>query len=126
MQEAKNYIAETQIIDAKPIETFVDNSKEIKRKLEKLKDLYINDLIDKNMYETDYKKYKNQLQELESKKDNYKKTTTKDFSKLKKIFDSDFKNLYLSLSRIEKRKFWLSIIDKIYYKDKKIEKIVFK
>ncbi len=108
------------------METFVDNSKAIKKKLEKLKDLYINDLIDKEMYEIDYKKYNIQLQEIETKKNNYKNNKPKDFSRLKKIFCSNFIVLYSSLSPIEKRRFWVSIIDKIYYKDKKIEKIIFK
>ena len=125
-KEAEKYIAESKVINAKPTETFTDNSKDIKKKLEKLKDLYISDLIDKEMYEKDYKKYNNQLQEIEIKKNNYKNNKPKDFSRLEKIFSSNFNDLYLSLSQIEKRRFWVSIIDKIYYKDKKIEKIIFK
>lgn len=78
------------------------------------------------MYEKDYKKYTNQLQEIEIKKNNYKNNKPKDFSRLEKIFSSNFKDLYSSLSQIEKRRFWVSIIDKIYFKDKKIEKIIFK
>lgn len=125
-KEAEKYIAESKVINVKPTETFTDNSKDIKKKLEKLKDLYISDLIDKEMYEKDYKKYNNQLQEIEIKKNNYKNNKPKDFSRLEKIFRSNFNDLYLSLSQIEKRRFWVSIIDKIYYKDKKIEKIIFK
>ncbi len=125
-QEAEKHISETKVLKTKNKETLIDNSKEIKRKLEKLKDLYISDLIDKEMYEKDYKKYNNQLQELEIKKSDYKNNTSKDFSRLEKIFNSNFNDLYSSLSQIEKRRFWISIIDKIYYNDKKIEKIIFK
>lgn len=125
-EQAENYIAESKIEAVKPAETFVDNSNAVKKKLEKLKDLYINDLIDKEMYEKDYKKYNSQLQEIEIKKNSYKNNKPKDFSRLQKIFNSNFSDLYSSLSRIEKRRFWISVIDKIYYKDKKIEKIIFK
>ena len=125
-EQAENYIAESKIEEIKPVETFVDNSNAIKKKLEKLKDLYISDLIDKEMYEKDYKKYNSQLQEIEIKKNSYKNNKPKDFSRLQKIFNSNFSDLYSSLSQIEKRRFWVSVIDKIYYKDKKIEKIIFK
>lgn len=125
-EQAENYIAESKIEEIKPVETFVDNSNAIKKKLEKLKDLYISDLIDKEMYEKDYKKYNSQLQEIEIKKSSYKNNKPKDFSRLQKIFNSNFSDLYSSLSQIEKRRFWVSVIDKIYYKDKKIEKIIFK
>jgi len=124
--EAKKHITESKVVDIKPREEIIDNSKEIKRKLEKLKDLYISDLIDKEMYERDYKKYNQQLQELEIKKSTLKKSKPSDFAKLEKIINSDFETLYSSLSQIEKRRFWVSVIDKIYYKDKKIEKIIFK
>ena len=38
-KEAEKYIAESKVINAKPTETYTDNSKDIKKKLEKLKDL---------------------------------------------------------------------------------------
>lgn len=125
-KEAENYIANNKIVSVKEKESFLDNSKDIKKKLEKLKDLYLNDLIDKEMYENDYKKYNRQLQEIETKKNKYKNNTQKDFSKLEKILNTNFDDLYSSLSQIEKRRFWVSIIDKIYYNNKKIERIIFK
>lgn len=125
-QEAENYIASCKIIDIKSKENFIDNSKEIKKKLEKLKDLYINDLIEKDMYEKDYKKYNSQLQEIEIQKNSYKNSKPKDFRNLEKILNSDFNDLYSLLSRIEKRRFWVSVIDKIYYRDRKIERVIFK
>ena len=78
------------------------------------------------MYEKDYKKYNNQLQEIEVKKNDFKNNKPKDFTRLQKILNSNFGDLYYSLSQIEKRRFWVSVIDKIYYKNKKIEKIIFK
>ena len=78
------------------------------------------------MYENDYKKYNRQLQEIEIQKNKHKNNAQKDFSKLEKILNTNFDDLYSSLSQIEKRRFWVSIIDKIYYNGKKIERIIFK
>ena len=72
------------------------------------------------------KKYNRQLLEIEIKKSKYKNNSQKDFSKLEKLLNTNFDVLYSSLSQVEKRRFWVSIIDKIYYNDKKIEKIIFK
>lgn len=94
----------------------------LKKKLSKLKDLYLEDLIDKSEYEHDYTKYKKKLLELQS---NFKEVQQKDFSKLNKILNSGIINIYNSLSREEKRRFWLSIIDKIYIEDNQIKKITF-
>ena len=94
----------------------------LKKKLSKLKDLYLEDLIDKSEYEHDYTKYKKELLELQS---NFKEVQQKDFSKLNKILNSGIINIYNSLSREEKRRFWLSIIDKIYIEDNQIKKITF-
>lgn len=125
-KEAEKYIANTKILGFKPVESFKDNSSQINKKLEKLKDLYIDDLITKEMYEKDYKKYQNELLEIEKKKNKQNTNVAKDISHLEKLINTDFKTLYNSLSKIKKRRFWLSIIDKIYCKNDKIEEIIFK
>lgn len=125
-EEAEKYIANTKILGFKPTKDFKDNSSQINKKLEKLKDLYIDDLITKEMYEKDYKKYQKELSEIEIRKNKQKNNNTKDISYLQKLINTDFKTLYNSLPKLKKRRFWLSIIDKIYCKNDKIEEIVFK
>ena len=49
----------------------------------------------------------------------------KDFSNLHKLLNSDFQNIYNKLSKTNKRKFWLSIIDKIYIDNGEIKEITF-
>lgn len=101
------------------------NPKEINKlehKLNKLKDLYLEDLIDKKTYTEDYKKYSAELEKL--------KTTTiveekKDLSKIEKIVNSNYLTIYNKLTLENKRKFWLSVVDKIYVLDGKIEEITF-
>lgn len=104
----------------------VDNTQKIKvieKKIIKLKDLYIDDLIDKTEYKKDYEKYKNELINL--KKTETNKEEKKDYSYLKQILNSDYKKIYSKLNTINKKKFWLSIIDKIYIENGEIKEITF-
>lgn len=95
----------------------LDKSKEItalENKLVKLKDLYVRDLIRIEDYEKDYKDYTTQLNDLykeqEKKEDN---PPTNDISSLKSFLEQDFLLIYNKLSRVEKRRIWLSVIDYI-------------
>ena len=104
----------------------VNNTQKIKvieKKIIKLKDLYIDDLIDKTEYKKDYEKYKNELINL--KKSETNKEEKKDYTYLKQILNSDYKEIYSKLNTINKKKFWLSIIDKIYIENGKIKEITF-
>ena len=103
----------------------VDNAKQIKKienKILKLKDLYLDDLIDKNTYTKDYEKYKEELQKLKS---NVVLEIEKDFSTIERIINSDYITIYNKLTLENKRKFWLSVIDKIYILDGNIKEVTF-
>lgn len=95
----------------------IDMSKEInsvENKLSKLKDLYVRDLIRIEDYEKDYKEYVTQLDELYKQQEKIE-TNIPDtnLNALKSFLKPDFIFLYNSLSRIEKRRIWLSIINYI-------------
>lgn len=75
----------------------------IKRKMEKLKDLYLNDLIDREMYEADYRALQNQLQYIP---ESNKEINIEDIENAKEV--------YSMLSKENKAVFWHRIIDKIY------------
>ena len=95
----------------------IDMSKEItfvESKLSKLKDLYVRDLIRIEDYEKDYKEYVAQLDELYKQQEKIE-TNIPDtnLEALKSFLSNDFKLVYSSLSRIEKRRIWLSVIDYI-------------
>ena len=96
------------------------------KKLEKLKDLYIDDLIDKETYKKDYTKLIKDLEENEQNKLQYVKSKPKDLSYLKELLNSDYEKIYHSLSPIDKRNVWLNVIDYIYFDGVKIERIIFK
>lgn len=119
----KDYIKANEIQISKINKT--DNSDKIKKlqkKIEKLKDLYIDDLIDKETYKKDYSKYTKEIDELKIKTDDIK---PKDFTFLKELINKDIDTIYNSLTREEKRFFWLNIIDKIYLKYPEITRVDF-
>lgn len=94
-----------------------DNSKEISvinKQLEKLRDLYINDLIQIEHYEKQYKELSDKLDVLTQ---NLLITETEQedisFEKLKSFLNTDFLLAYNNLSREQKRQIWLSIINYI-------------
>lgn len=93
----------------------MDMSKEItsvENKLSRLKELYVRDLIRIEDYEKDYKEYINQLNELYKKQKKIKiNTPDTNLKVLKSFLNNDFTLIYNSLSRIEKRRLWLSVID---------------
>lgn len=104
----------------------MDMSKEItsvENKLSRLKELYVRDLIRIEDYEKDYKEYINQLNELYKKQKKIKiNTPDTNLKVLKSFLNNDFTLIYNSLSRKEKRRLWLSMIDFIIIdKDYNIE-----
>lgn len=81
----------------------------LKRKLTKLKELYVNELIDIEEYKKDYEIYTAAL-------NNIPEPATEappDFAAVRRLLDTDFKNIYDTLTREEKRTLWRSVISEI-------------
>ncbi len=78
-----------------------------RKKLNKLKELYINDLIDIDMYKKDYEKYTSIL--------NFEDIIEeqKDMSRIDDFLKMDYKALYKTLTNEEKRMLWRSILKEI-------------
>ena len=72
----------------------------------KLKDLYLNDLIEKPEYEKDYTALRAELDEIQKQKDS--KPVPIDIEALRDVFV-----MYHSLDRTERRAFWSTIIKEI-------------
>ena len=81
----------------------------LKRKLTKLKELYVNELIDIEEYKKDYEIYTAALRQLPEPA----AEAPPDFEAVEKLLQSDFKNIYESLTREEKRTLWRSVISEI-------------
>ena len=95
--------------------------KNIEKKINKLKDLYLDDLIDKETYKNDYHRLTNELAKL----DVIKEVKPNTYSKTIKVLSSNYLDTYNKLNNENKRKFWLSFIEKIIVEDRKITEVTF-
>ena len=81
-----------------------------RNKLEKLKDLYLDDLIDKNAYKAEYARLNGTIAELEKEIDS---DSDMDMDAVNTILNMDFEGIYNTLQPNEKRYIWQAIIDYI-------------
>lgn len=81
----------------------------LKRKLTKLKELYVNELIDIEEYKKDYEIYTAALNQIPD----AGQDPPPDFSAVEQLLQSDFRSLYDTLTREEKRTLWRSVIKEI-------------
>lgn len=114
---ARKYKAEYEIT-SKEIGKRQAEKASITRKLNRLKDLYVNELIDMDTYKKDYTDLKKRL-------DGIRPPKQADFSKIDTLLQSDFRNIYEKFTRQEKRRFWRSILKTIVIHEKEIIDIVF-
>lgn len=122
-QLAHDYIAANTVNTTKLVDNINNKElQEIENKIYKLKDLYLDDLIDKATYKSDYEKFNQQLQSLKAKQT---ACVSKDVSKLKSFINIDIEKIYATLSIEEKRILWISLIDKIYVENGKIKEVIF-
>ena len=80
-----------------------DNAR-IKRKIEKLKELFLNDLITIEQYKAYRAELESQIVE---------ETAPKDFTELQSHFSKDFRSVYNTFSREQRQMFWRGTIDTI-------------
>lgn len=114
-----NYLANYDIKNKKQNRNdFSKDINNINKQLEKLRDLYVRDLIKIEHYEVEYKALTDKLNELEKQQAKQKSQKENELKNnieyLKKLLSSDFPTLYKTFSFEEKRRVWLSFIDKIY------------
>lgn len=89
-----------------------DVSKEIaslQRKVNKLKELYVNELIGLEEYKTDKEQYLEQITKLSA----LESEKPKDLDRLRKIVSDDITALYWEWGREQRRTFWRDLIDRI-------------
>lgn len=121
-EDIKNYMVSYEI-KQKELKKPKINKGNIKKRIERLRKLYINELIEIDDYKIEYDLLQEQLEEAEKEEN---KETEKDFSQLEKLLDSNFLDIYNSLSNLNKRSLWYTVIDKIIIEEKKIKEIIFK
>lgn len=122
-EELERYQLEWEVEAAKKKRTAAGADKAaLKRKLGKLKELYVNELIDIEEYKKDYEIYVSALNQIPD-------TSIEpppDFAAVRRLLDSDFRTIYDTLTREEKRTLWRSVIKEIRIdNDQNITGVVF-
>lgn len=119
--EIEKYIAEYEI-ETKPIR---DNSARIlslRSKIEKLTDLYLNDLITMTEFKEKKESFESMILEL-TKETGTKKE--KDMSGLKNILNMDIDEIYWNMDVDERNRFWRAFVDRIYIDKNRNIEIIF-
>lgn len=83
---------------------------DIKRKLSRLKELYVNDMIDMDTYKADYDKYTAQL---EAARRDLPPTPSIDLARVRALFGGDFRAAYTKLDKEHRRAVWRAGIQRI-------------
>ena len=83
----------------------------IKKRLSKLKDLYINDMIDMDEYKKDYDDLNKQLADLTAEIEEEEEPI--DVEAIKILLSKSTEEIYQTLTAEDRRKFWRSFIDHI-------------
>lgn len=116
--ELDKYQMQWEYTAAAPTAPKVDRAA-ILRKLEKLKQLYIDDYITLEDYQSDYKKYH---EKLDAEQPEPKRP---DFDRLHTCLNADFQISYSSMTPIQRRDFWHSIVKEIRLNEENTPQIIF-
>lgn len=100
----------------KPVENNQNKINALKRKISRLKELYIEELIDIETYKKDYTQFKKELAELTP------QSKIKAPDTILSLVDIDIETMYKQLSREDKQAFWQGIIKEIHIIDQYAEK----
>lgn len=114
----QEHIAEYEIASAKIVD-YDSRRATLLKKIDKLKDLYINDIITMDELKMDKEKYMKELEDLPRNQDQ------KDLAPIKKLLKMDLDSIYKTLEPAERRQLWRSVIKEIQIDDHKNLKIIF-
>ena len=97
----------------------------LQKKLSRLKDLYINELITIEEYKSDKEAFEEQIETLRSKMGRGPEADAGAVEELKALSQMDFSGIYADLSLEERRRFWRGIIRRITFSADREYKIEF-
>ena len=114
----QKYIADYEITTAKVVD-YDSRRATILKKIDKLKDLYINDIITMDELKRDKERY---IKELESLPRNQ---SQKDMAPIRELLKMDLNSVYETLDPAERRQLWRSVIKEIQIDDRRNLKVIF-
>lgn len=94
----------------------------VRRKMDRLKDLYVNELITLEQYREDWAKYSAQLQEAQE----TEPPPAPDFRGLQKLLQDDLPTLYPALTAEQRRDLWRSAIQEIRLDGENTPRVIFR
>lgn len=106
------YELERMAASGPPARDFQEERAKLRKKLSRLKDLYLDDIIDMELYRKDYEDLNAQLDELAA-AENAQPVRLISTAHLRTMFSSGWEDLYARLSRADKQAFWRMAIDRI-------------
>lgn len=114
------YELEHMASGSQSVRNFAEERAKLRKKLSRLKDLYVDDIIDLEMYRKDYEALNAQLDDLAA-EENMQSAPPPSTERVRAIFASGWESLYAQLSREDKQAFWRMGIDRIVvYPNRKI------
>lgn len=118
--ELAKWQAEWEIQAARAPKPKIDRAA-IRRKLDRLKDLYVDDLITMEQYREDFTRYNLMLQQ-----EPEEPPPPPDFEGLRKLLTGDFQNIYPTLDRSQRRDLWRGIVQEIRIDGENTPRLTFK
>lgn len=104
------YVAEYEVTGSNPSrKNPAAEAAKIRKKMQKLYDLYMDDLIEVDVYKKEYEAFQKKLKELEA----ASAAPPRDLSDLKKLLNQDYEEIYKTFSPQEKNAFWKSFVQSI-------------
>lgn len=94
----------------------------IRRKMDRLKDLYVNEMIDMEQYRADWTRYSTQLQEAQEEEP----AAAPDFQGLRELLSGGPSSIYAPYTLEERREFWRGIIREIHLDGENNPRIIFR
>lgn len=116
--DLERYLADCEQCAA-PIRRAGNQKANLEKKIEKLKILYLNDLITLDEYKADRARYLEEIDKLSE------EPAPKDLSGIRELLEMDFEEIYPTLSVEERRELWRSIIKEIRVDRDKQYEIIF-
>lgn len=114
----QKYIADYEIAAAKVVD-YDSRRASILKKIDKLKDLYVNDIITMDELKQDKERYTKELESLP------RNQSQKDMAPIRKLLKMDLNSVYETLDPAERRQLWRSVIKEIQIDDRRNLKVIF-
>lgn len=113
--ELERYVCELEEIrsSALPTRNFQEERAKLKKKFSRLKDLYVDDIIDLELYRKDYEALIAQQDALDLEERRTAPSVPSE-ERLLSIFTSGWQDMYSRLTRPERQAFWRTVVDRLY------------